>query len=790
MKRYSIEDINLRKNGSSLNISDILIGNINKSRKKTVMKKDHILHKIEGLSEKIKTGELDIHPFNKKELKDIIVYYIYLREEIANKKQSISVEQYLNITSIDSKLHKPVKSDKLNKKTKTEFTVQQYIQIALKKSGETFGEVALQHSDSKRTATMITHTDCIMGYLTKGDYDTSIRDIELRKRQNDINFIMTFSIFNQMNWILFENKYFNYFSRQTYQLGQSIINIGQEMDKIYFIMDGQFEVKTQMTLKRLYSLIKYKTENKFKMKMVGKNSKINLRLYISHNKDIIGLDDCCYNQNISFICATCISNKSCVFILERNILNEMKHKIPEIRANLNNMIKERNNVMCNRLITIFMQTFQTNKMNKNIKKNDSTNNSKSTIKINNNYISTSKGHIRLKSCILFNNKNNKIADYFPTLNNISNIVKEKEEINFATDRNGPSSNIMKQNYNLSIYSPCSIGTVKTTNNVSSNIVSPNEKENKCNFSNDMDISYELSNKISEILNKKDEKISTLPIEKNNKFVLKLSEKLKKVSNAHTEKKFASLYSPINKIINKEYSNLFKWIDKTNPKINDCSKIQDYYSSSNDKYLKKLIQRYKVKNKSDSNSKKLLYLKNKTNSKNSFNNMKISQKILLQSSKKNREDKNLFKQKAKITYNVYDGLDEGENKSYKKLSSKKLVYNQTYTGAIKQKKVSSQFYMKQILGTKYKEDFSEKMDKKFKRILSSYDKEKKLRKQEGMKDMRDDKKGNKNQSTVFCEMSSRENKEIKDHFSKQQKISMFLISKSFKNKNKFYIKNKK
>ena len=785
VKRHSTENVNIRDVESRLNASELKAGNIHKihTRKSTLMRKKYVLHKIEGLSEKLRIAELDIPPFTRKELKDIVIYYIYLREEIANKKQSISVNQYINITSINSILHRPVKSDKMNSKSKIDFIVLHYYQIALKKSGETFGEVALQHADSKRTATMITHTNCIMGYLTKGDYDTSIRDIELRKRQGDINFIMTFAIFNQMNWILFENKYFNYFYRHTFHQGETIINIGQEADKIYFIMDGQFEVKTEMSLKRLYSLIKYKTENKFNMKMIGKNSKINLRLYISYNKDIIGLDDCCFNKSISFVSATCISTKSCVFILERNILNEMKQKIPEINVNLNKMIKERNKVMCDRLIAIFMQTFHSNKMRKNAIKNGQMNNSKNkNNKIENNYISTSKGHLRLKSAKFLNNKSNKIADYFhPTSNNISNIFNEKEEIHLDSGRNITTSNALKKNYNLSVYSPGSIKTVKTINNINSKILSPCKKENKFNFSSDIDISYELNNKIGEIFNKKNEKSTALSPERNHKFVLKLSEKLKQISNTHTKKKFASLYSPLNQIINKEYSNLFKWIDNANSKISNYSKIQDFYNSSN-KCLKKPNQRYKpISNNSELNNNKLLYINNR-NTKNYLNKSKISQKFLLQSTKKNKGKINLFKQKANNMYNIYDGFSDEDENDYKKHPSNNFIYNQTYSDGIKEKKVSSQFYMKQILGTKYREGRSEKMENKIKKILTNYEKRKKLKKTE---ELEDEKVGNKykDPSIVLSEISSR-GKEIQN----QKKMSMFC-NKSLKNNNEFLYKNK-
>jgi hypothetical protein len=64
--------------------------------------------------------------------------------------------------------------------------------------------------------------------------------------------------------------------------------------------------------------------------------------------------------------------------------------------------------------------------------------------------------------------------------------------------------------------------------------------------------------INQILQGKSEEIH-----KNKKFILKISKELNRVSNKHTKKKLIELYSPINKIIDKEYSNLFNWIDTSN-----------------------------------------------------------------------------------------------------------------------------------------------------------------------------------------------------------------------------------
>ena len=122
---------------------------------------------------------------------------------------------------------------------------------------------------------------------------------------------MSFAIFDQMNWISFENKYFNYFKREYCYQGETILSQGKSINKIYFIMDGQFEITSTLSIVSLYKLIRQKTNYSFqKLKFKLKKNLNNIRLCICNNKDIIGLNDCYFygalGEKISFVNATCI----------------------------------------------------------------------------------------------------------------------------------------------------------------------------------------------------------------------------------------------------------------------------------------------------------------------------------------------------------------------------------------------------------------------------------------------------------------------------------------------------
>ena len=287
----------------------------------------------------IEVSELGPPLFYKEdEVKEIISYYLHLKSALGNiKKKKISVKDYIRDTYINSIYSKTIKEDRFN--NKESFIIYLYYEIVQKNKGDTFGELALQHEDSKRTATILTNTDCILGYLSKNDYETCLSEIELKRRKNEVNFIMSFSIFDQMNWISFENKYFNYFKREFFFQGETILTQGKAINKIFFIMDGQFEISSSLSIASLYKIIRQKTNYSFqKIKIKLKKKLNNIRLCICNNKDILGLDDCyfygSFGEKISFLNAKCISTKSIAFTLDLTILNELQKKMSEINENL------------------------------------------------------------------------------------------------------------------------------------------------------------------------------------------------------------------------------------------------------------------------------------------------------------------------------------------------------------------------------------------------------------------------------------------------------------------------
>ena len=591
-----------------------------KANRKKIFNNKPFLLKIYNINKKLNYSEIPISHMDKRKKQFLVLYFIFCRELILDKKNFSSVNEYINYTYLNSPMH--LSFDYENHFIdKEQFNLYQYFEITKLTKGDTFGELAFQHSDNKRTASIMTLTDTILGYLTKTDYQLSISDIELKKRKKNVNFIMSFSIFSQMNWYVFENKYFNYFKKEKFNKGERIMTQGQKNTKLFFIMDGQFEITTLMSWKNLYSLLKKKMGKDFDINQKPLfNKKFNFRIYISYNKDLLGLSDCYYYNDISFINATCMSIQSTVLSVEISILNELREKNPEIEADLKNFITKKQMIMVERLKIIYYKSIDSFKLFKNQKNVSSSchkkpkhlklneekdkdgfneingnNNFKENevdftggIKTkNNNPPNLSNANIKLNLNLIkfLTNKNkkfniNKNTDIVYKINENS---EKQENIYNSIEFNNELIQNQYKTYNTVKTEPCLINRKYNFNN---------QRKQK---NDDDDNEEEKKNKINQIM-----KVKRISISAKDKFVLKSSKQLDRISNKHKTKKLIELYSPINKIIDKEYSNLFNWIEgsinktplKYNVRFNSEEKTAfiDNLKNNNNKKINQLARR--------------------------------------------------------------------------------------------------------------------------------------------------------------------------------------------------------
>ena len=747
--------------------------------------------------------------FNKDdEVKKLLSFYMHLKEALHNfKRIKISVSDYIRDTYIDSNYCKVIKEDPDNKKE--QYIIYLYYEIVQKNKGDTFGELALQHEDSKRTATILTNTDCILGYLSKNDYETCLSEIELKRRKNEVNFIMSFSIFDQMNWISFENKYFNYFKREYYYQGEKILKQGMPINKIYFIMDGQFEITSSLSIANLYKIIRQKTNYSFqKMKIRLRNKLNNIRLCICYNKDILGLNDCCFYRSTgevtSFIDATCISSKSIAFTLDKSILGELQNKMSEIKENIKQIINKRDKVMLDRLISIFNQLIKNRELNIENKKLKTER--KDLIKENNCYLLNNE---RI-NYILKGNKNEE--DYSPYKNVLLSAKYREKRPKSKDTRNKPIKTLENQNnfLNANLTQGRRLFSSSYKNKNINNINSIDFKNDNQTVNDTDNIEYK--KKITNIMAIKD----SMPKKKNPRIYLKSAVSIRDLNEKKNVKsKMKNLYSPLNNIIHKEYNNLFTWVDCTK-KNSETQKMINYeqneYIMDKDERKesefgndsKRLSFSSEDKN-DDKDIKKQSYNTeenktkyNKINKKNK--NMKIRRTLkflVLEEEIRMKNNIKKLKNKKISSNNKYSNKTINNNNNnikehYNKVDILKNPFNLSNSKNNKKfNSLSNEIYLKQILGTKYKNEedkYISRTEKKLIKEINEYNLELKRRKEAKLKFLKKNRKLKKNSFMNLNDryyLKSENNKESSNDLLLSKNFNINKLKKSYEEK---YVSN--
>ena len=238
-----------------------------------------------------------------------------------------------------------------------------YIEVTDLNEGNIFGEVALQNTNKKRTASIITKTHLNVGILTKNLYDNCLKSTQEKIRTNNIKFFINGQIFHKFNPILFEQKYFNWFKQINLIEPSNIFKQGEERKYIYFIKNGEIELTAKMNFKELNKIIKDFGGEIFDEDGIRKvcNDEMDFNRFYHHeshffkicrlnDNEIIGLEDFIFENKFLFNCNS-VSLNLTMFLLEKNFYDTL-FEDKTIKKNIQNYIKTKKKIMCQRLFDI------------------------------------------------------------------------------------------------------------------------------------------------------------------------------------------------------------------------------------------------------------------------------------------------------------------------------------------------------------------------------------------------------------------------------------------------------
>ncbi len=177
--------------------------------------------------------------------------------------------------------------------------------------GKCFGEIALQNSKNKRTATIIALVDCLFGILGKDEYLLFVKETMEKIRRKNIERLLNSKLFQGISYITFESKFFNCFTFSKEKKGTYLFKRGKKRNNLIYIKKGEIQLEIVSSCKQLDNIILSIGGNpydEYLNNLIKTNKKINdfinvqkiFNISIFSQGDIIGTDELVYISSNEF----------------------------------------------------------------------------------------------------------------------------------------------------------------------------------------------------------------------------------------------------------------------------------------------------------------------------------------------------------------------------------------------------------------------------------------------------------------------------------------------------------
>ena len=229
-----------------------------------------------------------------------------------------------------------------------------YNEVNSIKEESIFGELALNNTNKKRTATIITKELSYFAILSKKVYDSYLKIAQIKSRIRKMLYFTEGPIFKGVFHGTFLNKYFFRIKKIECSKGKIIFNRDDSRNKIYFIVKGEFELSCKITLNEISDIIeklggisdnkkeKYLCRMYDEFKKIYTSKKINIKVCVINKNKVIGLDDMCINNKYIFDCKCISTDETELYMFDyKNFEDALKENDLIMTNNINYVNKRR-----------------------------------------------------------------------------------------------------------------------------------------------------------------------------------------------------------------------------------------------------------------------------------------------------------------------------------------------------------------------------------------------------------------------------------------------------------------
>lgn len=248
--------------------------------------------------------------------------------------------------------------------------------------GQKFGDYALDSSNQKRMASIISLENTHLGVLNKESYEDCIKDVNEKVKKLSSNFLLSLPIYKNLNPSLFLKNFFHLFVLRKVNWHEKLFVEGKEPESVFIIKEGEFELNTKISNKEINHLVKdfcngdeshisesetdeYLTDEKVFSKFM--NQKKVAKISIVKNTDILGLSDSIHRGKYIYS-AECVSAQAEVFEIKNKFFEMISKSDEEIGKNLEKILNKKIEYVVQRLISTkkmrikFYKSFHSNEI--------------------------------------------------------------------------------------------------------------------------------------------------------------------------------------------------------------------------------------------------------------------------------------------------------------------------------------------------------------------------------------------------------------------------------------------
>ena len=184
--------------------------------------------------------------------------YDYIKSENSNKIiYKKSIEEYIEMNNIEIDINNTEYLYDNKEKERKKVNIPNYIVISKCGKGETFGELALEQNAGKRQATVITNEPTDFAIIYRNQYNNLLKNSVEKAKKKFFSVINNYNIFIQIPQFALDKKYYKLFTMKKFEKGINLIEQNKNLNILYFIINGEYEISTNRNIKEVNDLIIY-----------------------------------------------------------------------------------------------------------------------------------------------------------------------------------------------------------------------------------------------------------------------------------------------------------------------------------------------------------------------------------------------------------------------------------------------------------------------------------------------------------------------------------------------------